>query len=110
VQFGRIPDDDVGIPTDGDRSTDLGSHFLMANASDSSTPEPAKKAPPQSAPASDRGKSAYGLQNPPKCDIINPKNKFCLPCNHEFNRRQAFVEHCRCQLKILIINKCFKIN
>ena len=35
------------------------------------------------------------VANPPKKDILNPKNKVCQPCNREFNRRQAFVEHCR---------------
>ena len=35
------------------------------------------------------------LTNPPKADVQNPKNKFCSPCNRDFNRRQAFVEHCR---------------
>ena len=35
------------------------------------------------------------LPNPPKTDVTNPKNKYCLPCNRDFNRRQAFVEHCR---------------
>merc|ERR1719206_10087 len=35
------------------------------------------------------------LANPPKADVQNPKNKFCSPCNRDFNRRQAFVEHCR---------------
>ena len=35
------------------------------------------------------------VSNPPKSDILNPKNKVCRPCNREFNRRQAFVEHCR---------------
>ena len=35
------------------------------------------------------------VSNPPKKDILNPKNKVCQPCNREFNRRQAFVEHCR---------------
>jgi hypothetical protein len=35
------------------------------------------------------------LPNPPKTDVTNPKNKYCMPCNRDFNRRQAFVEHCR---------------
>ena len=35
------------------------------------------------------------MPNPPKTDVTNPKNKYCLPCNRDFNRRQAFVEHCR---------------
>ena len=35
------------------------------------------------------------LPNPPRTDVTNPKNKYCLPCNRDFNRRQAFVEHCR---------------
>lgn len=35
------------------------------------------------------------MKNPPREDIINPKNKFCLPCNKDFQRRQGFVEHCR---------------
>ena len=32
---------------------------------------------------------------PPESDIKNPRNKFCRACNRDFNRRQAFVEHCR---------------
>ena len=32
---------------------------------------------------------------PPEDDIKNPRNKFCRACNRDFNRRQAFVEHCR---------------
>ena len=35
------------------------------------------------------------MPNPPEDDILNPRNKNCHPCNREFNRRQAFVEHCR---------------
>merc|ERR1711874_629737 len=38
---------------------------------------------------------AKPVANPPKKDILNPKNKVCQPCNREFNRRRAFVEHCR---------------
>lgn len=32
---------------------------------------------------------------PSREDVMNPKMKTCLPCNREFNRRQAFLEHCR---------------
>merc|ERR1719232_2055443 len=39
--------------------------------------------------------NSKSLANPPKVDIVNPKNKYCKTCNREFNRRQAFVEHCR---------------
>ena len=36
-----------------------------------------------------------GLNAPPDSDITNPRCKFCRTCNRDFNRRQAFVEHCR---------------
>jgi hypothetical protein len=54
-----------------------GSHFLMAedNGEAVEANGVAKKSP-----AANR-KPSVALQNPPKCDIINPKNKFCLPCN-----------------------------
>merc|ERR1719323_1553209 len=39
--------------------------------------------------------NSKSLANPPKVDIVNPKNKYCKTCNRDFNRRQAFVEHCR---------------
>jgi hypothetical protein len=45
--------------------------------------------------ASQQQPIAKPVANPPKKDILNPKNKVCVPCNREFNRRQAFVEHCR---------------
>ena len=35
------------------------------------------------------------VPNPPRSDIVNAKNKYCKPCGRDFNRRQAFVEHCR---------------
>ena len=91
LQFGRIADDDVIITENADASSasGFGEHFMSADQDDSeiSTADPLETA---TVP-----KPVVRLPNPPKCDIVNPKNKFCLPCDKDFNRRQAFVEHCR---------------
>ena len=43
----------------------------------------------------ENGAVALAAGVPPESDIKNPRNKFCRACNRDFNRRQAFVEHCR---------------
>ena len=96
AQFGRISDEEVQIPEAANSASAAGSsagiglagsHFLMADDSvetNGKSPTSAARKTPNAA-----------LQNPSKSDIINPKNKYCRPCNRDFNRRQAFVEHCR---------------
>ena len=39
--------------------------------------------------------AANRLPNPPRADVVNPKNKHCAPCNMDFAKRGAFIEHCR---------------
>ena len=100
VQYGRIADDDVEIPemnkpVDGSGGFGFaGAHFMM-NEGEGVEGQEQFSDPPEANPIVSHRKPVVALPNPPKCDIVNPKNKFCLPCNRDFNRRQAFVEHCR---------------
>jgi hypothetical protein len=104
-QFGRLAEDDavVGeaaavVPDDlGENFTDdqgdggeygdySASHFLTIDA-----------ATLEDGYEGDVGVAEGGLPltMPPEEDIKNPRCKLCRACNRDFNRRQAFVEHCR---------------
>ncbi|XP_071743490.1 uncharacterized protein [Lepeophtheirus salmonis] len=81
---GMSQNESPSVSKDNGEIGGFGAHFLLdSNSSDSSSPT--------------RGSSSNGppIRPPPREDIINPKNKYCMPCNRDFNRRQAFVEHCR---------------
>ena len=83
----------MGQEEEGDEGGELGyaaSHFLTGDHGDGGVP-------PQEGEedyAEDRS-AMFECGVPPVGDIKNPRNKFCRACNRDFNRRQAFVEHCR---------------
>lgn len=101
MSYGMIPEDEDDEPLPNSNESESmdygfggGGHFLLVDDNSVETYdnplEPASKQPLiVDAP------KAKALPNPPRSDILNPKNKYCKPCNREFNRRQAFVEHCR---------------
>ena len=97
-QYGTIPEDeDQNIHLGAEVNNDVqdygfggGGHFLLDDNNVETYDDPMYEKPmivdiPNS----------KSLANPPKVDIVNPKNKYCKTCNRDFNRRQAFVEHCR---------------
>jgi hypothetical protein len=95
MSYGMIPEDeDVDVVSASDYGGFGGHHFLLDdnivetydNPLDDNLTTPVVVVDPP---------KVKNLPNPPKSDILNPKNKYCKPCNREFNRRQAFVEHCR---------------
>ena len=98
ASYGMIPEDEDDSQAEADFSFGGGGHFLLDdNVETYDNPLEAMKQPlivdaPKTAllPVAQKP-----VSNPPKSDILNPKNKTCQPCNREFNRRQAFVEHCR---------------
>ncbi len=121
-QFGRLPDtkvvmmeqqrpsarqqqeqwenDDGGEGGGGEEMRDdygFGSHFMVndagAGAGDGADVE--MSAPPASQQRHQQQDPGPRLAAPPKADVVNPRCKFCRVCNRDFNRRQAFVEHCR---------------
>ncbi len=95
AQFGRLPDDEVmiegyvgghpqqqGWHEQQEEEMGFGSHFLLVENGD----------------VGGRQEQRHHVQpkaTPPKSDVANPHCKFCRTCNTGFNRRQAFIEHCR---------------
>ncbi len=97
-QYGAIPDEEAEMPDTVEPATmieendsaslNFGSHFLYDdNSSVEQYDNPLDE--------SSIGVTGSSLPNPPKSDIQDPRNKYCQPCERDFNRRQAFVEHCR---------------
>ena len=82
-QYGRLPEQDNVSMED----FSFGAHFMLDDDGQEQYLDPqVVQAPPAPQPE---------LATPSKADVQNPRNKHCTPCNREFNRRQAFVEHCR---------------
>ena len=99
-QYGMIPEDEAEIePMEPLIQPQVdygfgGGHFLLDDNNVETYDNPLDNTTKQPIMIVDAPKPK-ALPNPPKDDILNPKNKHCHPCNREFNRRQAFVEHCR---------------
>jgi hypothetical protein len=65
---------------------------MMADEDDESEhPAPEAEVVEAKTESSPNRKPSVRLPNPPKCDIVNPKNKYCLPCDRDFNRRQVYL-------------------
>ena len=103
-QYGTIPEDEAEtiesapeIAPNPDYG--FGGHFLLDDNNVETYDNPLEivttTTKQQGSPLIVDAPKPKALPNPPKDDILNPKNKHCRPCNREFNRRQAFVEHCR---------------
>ena len=95
----------VGMPNEGmleaeeevmaDDGDDIDSSELEATADTLSSSSSASAVEENSASGNELATFDCSSNIPRASDIKNPRNKACRPCNREFNRRQAFVEHCR---------------
>ena len=92
----------VGMPNEGMleaeeevMAEDIDSSELEATADTLSSSSSASAVEENSASGNELATFDCSSNIPRASDIKNPRNKVCRPCNREFNRRQAFVEHCR---------------
>lgn len=99
-QHGPIPDDDVPIP---ELATANGEEFDASNDYTFEEGEVNEQVDDDIADQeADPGVDLMPLANPPRSEIVDPRNKYCSVCNRDFNRRQAFVEHCRTVHKLKV--------